>query len=356
MISRLRRLILCILLAAVSGLEAVSQAHAQTPVYIPQTAEILIVNSRDSIMAYAPPANGDVAPAWVMGWQLTPYGIARDSAGRIYVTSFWNDSISIFAPGAAAAASPIAIIRGSKTGLGRPTGIAVDSKGKIFVVNGGADFDLTDPVGRIDIYTAGSSGNVAPIAVIAGNHTRIENPHAVAVDSSGKIYVTDSGDEEIETKSPPRVMVYSAGSKGNVSPITTISGERTDLWFPYGVALDTSGKIYVTNNASMAGRFGAPDDDYEDRVTVYPASAKGNIAPVARIAGKETGIGQPRGIALDSCGRAYVTNECVRRFEGDPHKSLRDQLGCWQSVTVYPVGASSDAAPIATIWGSSQPR
>jgi hypothetical protein len=106
----------------------------------------------------------------------------------------------------------------------------------------------------------------------------------------------------------------------------------------------------------MGGRFGAPDDDYEDRVTVYLAGAKGNIAPIARIAGKETGIGQPRGIALDSFGRAYVTNECVRRFEGDPHKSLRDQLGCWQSVTVYPAGANGDATPIATIWDSSQQR
>jgi len=357
MISRVRVVILCILLAAIPGLECINQAHAETPVHIPQTAEILVVNSRDSlIMAYAPHANGNIAPAWVMGWQLIPCGIARDSAGRIYVTNYWNNSISVFAPGAEGAASPVAIIRGSKTGLYRPTGIAVDSKGKVYVVNGGADFDLTDPVGRIDIYTAGSSGNVAPIAVIAGNHTRIENPHAVALDSSGKIYVTDSGDEEIETKSPPRVMVYSAGSKGNVSPTSTISGERTDLWFPYGITLDTSGKIYVTNNASMGGHFGAPDDDYDDRVTVYPAGAKGNIAPVARIAGKETGIGQPRGIALDSFGRAYVTNECVRRFEGDPHKSLRDQLACWQSVTVYPVGASGDAAPIATVWGSSQPR
>lgn len=225
------------------------------------------------------------------------------------------------------------------------------------MVNGGADFDPPEPrPGRIDIYAASSSGNVAPIAVIVGNHTRIENPHAVALDSSGKIYVTDSGDEEAETKSPPRVMVYSAGSNGNVAPITTISGERTDLWFPYGIALDTSGKVYVTNNASQGGRFGAPDDDYEDRVTVYLAGAKGDIAPLARIAGKETGIGQARGIALDSFCRAYVANECVRRFEGVPHKSFRDQLGCWQCITVYPAGASGDAAPIATIWGSKNAR
>ncbi len=348
-----RRWIRNILLAALPIIASPNHAHAQAPASVPQTAEIFVVNHSDSIMAYAPGANGNVVPDWVMGFQLSPYGIARDPAGRIYVTNNWNNSISVFAPGHVGAASPVAIIRGSKAGLDRPTGIAVDSKGKIYVVNGGSVFDLSGPrPGRIDVYAAGSDGNIAPVAVLMGNRTRLENPNAVALDSSGKIYVTDSGDGEIESKSPPRVMVYSAGSKGNVAPITTISGERTDLWFPYGIALDASGKIYVTNNASQGPRFGAPDDDYENRVTVYPPRAKGNIAPIARIAGRETGIGQPGGIAVDSGGRVYVTNECVRRFEGDPHKSLRDQLRCWQSVTVYPAGADGDAAPIAMIFGA----
>jgi len=108
-ISRVRRLILCLLLATAPGLEAANKAHAETPVHIPQTAEILVVNSHDSIVAYAPPANRNLAPAWIMGWQLTPYGIARDSAGRIYVTSYWNNSISVFATDAKGAASPVAI-------------------------------------------------------------------------------------------------------------------------------------------------------------------------------------------------------------------------------------------------------
>lgn len=348
----MRKWLLYILLSALPGLAGLKHAHAQPPAATPPTAEIFVVNSRDSIMAYGPGRNANIAPDWLMGFQLSPHGIARDPAGRIYVTNYWINSISVFAPGATGVASPIAIIRGSKTGLDWPTGIAVDSKGKIYVVNGGSDFDVPPRPGRIDVYAAGSNGNIAPIAVIVGNRTRLENPHAVVLDSSGKIYVTDSGDEEIETKSPPRVMVYSAGSKGNVAPITSISGERTDLWFPVGIGVDTSGKLYVISNVSLGGRFGAPNDDYESRVTVYAPGAKGNIAPVGRIAGKETGIAEPQGVALDSGGRIYVTNGCVHRFEGDPHKSLRDQLRCWQSVTVFNRGADGDAAPIATIFGA----
>ena len=348
--SRIRRWMLCILLSSFLGLGAPPQVSAQNPAPTPPTAEIFVANCKNTIIAYEPGQNGNVARS--MGPQLGPYGITRDPAGRIYVTNYWINSVSIFAPDAGRAASPVAIIRGSNTGLHRPTGIAVDSKGKIYVVNGGSVYDVPETYpGRINVYAAGSKGNIAPVSVIEGNRTRLENPNAVTLDSSGKIYVTDSGDEEIESKSPPRVMVYSAESKGNVAPITTISGERTDLWFPYGIALDASGKIYVTNNTE-GERFGAPNDDYENRVTVYPAGARGNIAPVTRIAGSATGIGQPQGITVDSSDRIYVTNECVRKSEGDPHKSLKDQLRCWQSVTVYPAGASGDASPIATILGA----
>jgi sugar lactone lactonase YvrE len=291
-------------------------------------------------MAYAPHANGNVAPAWVMGRQLTPYGIASDSAGRIYVTDYWLDSISVFAPDAAGAASPVATIRGSKTGLQFPTGIAVDSKGKIYALN--AAGEVTEAPGpgdqvRIDVYAAGSNGNVAPTAVIVGHRTRLENPKAIAVDSSDKIYVADEGGDD-DPNSPPRVMVYEAGSKGDIAPIATISGGKTGLDNPDGIAVESSGKIYVTNNGS--------ESRDTDTITVYPPAAHGNVAPVATI-GSET---EPQGIAVDSAGKIYVTNRVDWRHQKfglqkfDPHLA--------QSVRVYAANANGDEAePIAIIQG-----
>ena len=146
---------LFILLSALPG--SVGLGHARPPAPIPPTAEIFVANCKNSIMAYAPGRNGNAAPDWVMGFQLSPYGIARDPAGRIYVTNYWINSISVFAPDAKGAATPVAIIRGSKTGLDWPNGIAVDSKDKIYVVNEGHDLDRPS---HIDVYAAGSNGNV----------------------------------------------------------------------------------------------------------------------------------------------------------------------------------------------------
>jgi hypothetical protein len=314
------------------------------------TAEIFVVNSSGSMMAYARHRAGDVAPDWVIGKQLNPIGVAKDPAtGRIYVTNQGLDSISVFAPDAEGPASPVTTIRGSKTGLESPTGIAVDSKGKIYVVNGGTD--SYEDAGRINVYAAGSSGNVAPDAVITGHRTRLEDPQAVTVDSSGKIYAIDGG-FSYDTESPPRVMVYAAGSKGNVAPIVTISGNRTGLDSPDGIAVDPSGKIYVLNDASPgvhAYAPGAPDGPYVDTVTVYLPGAKGNIAPVATIIGTDTGLGDPKAIALDSGGKIYVTN--AFGYDGKTVDSTRAFLH-WKSVTVYPADANGDIAPIATIRGA----
>jgi sugar lactone lactonase YvrE len=336
---RVPGLILCILLSAVWELECISQAHAQAAPP-PQTDEIFVVNGKDSIMAYAPGRSGNVAPDWVAGRQLSPYGLARDSAGRIYVTNYWLDSISVFAPNAAGAASPVATIRGSKTGLEFPTGIAVDSKGKIYVVNASGDitnYPTADAKVRVDVYEAGSDGNVAPIAVIQGPRTRLQDPMAVAVDSSGKIYVADSGGAD-DPDSPARVMVYAAGSNGNIQPIAVISGEKTGLDMSNGIAVDSGGKIYVTNNGSQIR--------HSDSVTVYPPGAHGNVAPVATIGS----VSGPQGIAVDSGGRIFVTNsEDWNEANLGPNNNLR----LAQSVRVYPANANGrDVEPVATIQGS----
>jgi len=306
----------------------------------PPTEEILVANYRgDSIMAYAPGANGDASPAWLIGRRLTPMGLAKDTVGRIYVTNYWVDSLSIFASGATGAAQPVAVIRGSKTGLDSPAHIAVDRAGKIYVVNGAGDVTDRPAPGTavgIAVYAAGASGNVAPIAVISGDRTRLEDPQGVAVDSTGRIYVTDLGNED-SSSSPPRIMVYPADSNGNVAPIVTIGGDKTGLTLPNGIAVDPVGKIYVINDGSQIRA--------EDTIVVYSPGANGNITPAATIGS----VGDPQGIAVDSAGKIYVTN----LGDWDPNSSGPDlDLRHAQSVTIYSANADGeDASPMARIRG-----
>jgi hypothetical protein len=82
--------------------------------------------------------------------------------------------------------------------------------------------------------------------------------------------------------------------------MATISGPLTQLNLPSGIAVDSSGNIYVANDGSSGGSI--------DTITIYPPGSNGNVAPAmlingtvtsgAVISGSLTALSQPTGIAL----------------------------------------------------------
>src|SRR5438093_1944356 len=97
------------------------------------------------------------------------------------------------------------------------------------------------------------------------------------------------------------ITVYAPGASGNATPTATIAGVATGLSFPFGIARDGAGNIYVTNRGS---------------ITIYAAGASGNAPPTATIAGFGTGLSLPIGIALDGAGNIYVANAGGNRITG----------------------------------------
>ena len=118
------------------------------------------------------------------------------------------------------------------------------------------------------------------------------------------------------------ITVYAPGASGNATPTATIAGGNTGLNFPFGMARDGAGNIYVANAGSST-------------INVYAAGASGNATPTATIAGANTGLRSPAGMALDGAGNIYVTN-----FNAS-------------SITVFAAGASGNATPTATIAGGN---
>jgi DNA-binding beta-propeller fold protein YncE len=105
--------------------------------------------------------------------------------------------------------------------------LALDAGGNIYVTNDHSG-------GTITVYSAGSDGNVLPIATISGTNTELSFPQGLALDSSVNIYVANFS----------TITVYAAGSKGNVAPIATIGGSNTGITELVGLALDSSGNIH----------------------------------------------------------------------------------------------------------------
>ena len=204
--------------------------------------------------------------------------------------------------------------------LTNPVGLAYFA-GKIYVANAGAD--------SVTIYSAKARGKVAAIDGISGLNTALDDPRAVAVGSSGKIYVANT---DRETEKGGSITVYAPNSSGSMEPIVLIEGDKTRINTPVGVAVDSAGNIFVANEGPRDGH---------GYVTVYSPGDTGNAAPVNTLGGPSTELDKPAGVAVDPAGNVYVTN-----FQNVPGFSSK------LSVKIYRPGSSGDVAPVASVDGS----
>jgi sugar lactone lactonase YvrE len=299
-----------------------SQDQARTIKHDARSCPCLYVSNwyGESITVYPLGADGNVTPIQTIAGASTgidlPDDLALDASANIYVTNFDDNSVTIYAAGATGNVAPTATIIGPQTLLFDPQGISVDPiNGDIYVGN------LDGPSGSpsILIFSPISNGNVAPIGLIEGSKTDLQDPDGIVLDASGNIYVSDD-DNYID--------VYPAGATGNVAPARRIKGALTKLATPLGLALDSSSNVYVANN------------EYNN-LTVYSSGAGGNVAPIQLIKGGKTRLTNLHGVAVDSSDNIYATNG------GEP-RSCPD---C-SFVAVYASGATGNVAPIKGIRGS----
>jgi hypothetical protein len=192
-------------------------------------------------------------------------------------------------------------------------------------VTGLADATLTQTSGQTGAdgttTTTFQAGTTAGTAMVTATSTGLSAMVSVTVNAAAatQFYVANLLGGPDFTGS---ITVYTVGASDNISPTNTIAGANTGLSDPFGIARDAAGQLYVANN------FG------NSSITVYAPGAMGNASPVTTIAGPHTGLNRAVGIALGG-GNLYVANS----------------VG--QSITVYPADASGDATPTATIAGSN---
>ncbi|MFL5496642.1 MAG: NHL repeat-containing protein [Gemmatimonadales bacterium] len=133
---------------------------------------------------------------------------------------------------------------------------------------------------------------ITPRPLEAQVQAGIPGPIGIALDSSGAVYLANAGDSSVTS--------YLPGAFGAVAPVRRIHGPHTGLELPGGVALDSHGRTYVTNSPRFI--------EGEGSVTVYAPKAYGNAAPVRMLMGTHTRITRPIGLAVAPDGDIYVAN------------------------------------------------
>jgi sugar lactone lactonase YvrE len=97
-----------------------------------------------------------------------------DSSDNLWVADYNANSILEFASTASGNIAPMRIISGSNTGISSPYGMAIDKSGEIYVSSRGG-------TNIIEVFAPSASGNVAPIRTIAGSNTGLSGPTGITL-------------------------------------------------------------------------------------------------------------------------------------------------------------------------------
>lgn len=123
-------------------------------------------------------------------------------------------------------------------------GIAADANGNLYVADyANAAIRKVAPSGAVSTLAGGAGSGYADGT---GSAAKFDGPAGVAVDATGLVYVADLNNNRIRTVSPAGDAMTLAGSGEAVSKDG--SGTAAALFRPWGIALDSAGAIFVTEN------------------------------------------------------------------------------------------------------------
>ena len=283
----------------------------------PVHRELFTVNNdvEDRLVVFDYDDRGNVRPKRLLYVPHQSWGIAFAPKRDVIALSVQTPNMFVvFKRDAKKFDAPIRSVRGPKTGMADPHGIYFDETHNEIVVANHGNFrpgelitsytaydaresrqertgNAFDELARgrfvlssVTVYDGDATGDVAPLRTIQGQRSQIDWPMGVAVDEvNNEIIVANNGDNS--------VLIFPRTANGDVQPRRVIRGPLTGIKGPMGVAI-AKGEVWVAN-------FG------DHTALVFPRLAAGNVAPLRILrnapAGKETsGFGNPYAVAYDT--------------------------------------------------------
>lgn len=202
-----------------------------------------------------------------------PRGLTVDTFGNIYVADWGNHMIRKVTP-----TGHVSTIAGSQKGFldgtvtsarfNSPADVTMDNTGTLYVADHDNDRIRQIMAGQVTTIAGSQTG----FADGAGGSARFKDPHSVAVDSSGVMYVADKGNHRIRklVKNSSQWHVSTLAGSGQPG---AIDGSGTSARFkqPIGLTVNSSGQVVMAD---------------EDNHRIRLITASGEVSTVAGQAGR----------------------------------------------------------------------
>jgi sugar lactone lactonase YvrE len=210
----------------------------------------------------------------------SPEAVTVDRLGNVYVADFFNSRVRKITP-----RGLITTVAGNGTAglsgdggpaanaqLNGPDGLAIDAAGNLFI----AEYNnfrvrKVSPDGMI-ATVAGSLNCCDPGDGGLATQAFVPLPHGIALDQAGNLYIAEWPDSRIRKVTPSGIIstyagVGTRGYSGDGGPAI-----NAQLNFPWGLAVDRNGNLYLADNQNLRLRKITPDGVITT-IAGYPADA-----------------------------------------------------------------------------------
>ncbi|HNG94699.1 MAG TPA: SMP-30/gluconolactonase/LRE family protein, partial [Acidobacteriota bacterium] len=225
--------------------EAVAFSFDGQRIYVADTGNNRIQWSTDAGVTWADFATNGTATNQVKA----PQGLAVDSAGNLYVSDTGNGRVMRFNNGVPGFGVIIASNGTASGQVGSPRGLAVDSTFRLFVTDETNSRILR--INNANTVVAATSGTV--IATAGTGMNKVQNPQGITIDSSGTIFVADTGNS--------RILRWVNANPANASTMALTGSQLGQVNRPEGVTV-----VQFTSGPFSGGPFLVVGDTSNNRI------------------------------------------------------------------------------------------
>jgi hypothetical protein len=187
-----------------------------------------------------------------------PYGVAADGAGNLYVADTGSHTIRaiVLATGAVTTLAGTAGQLGSADGTGpaarfsSPAGVASDGAGNLYVADSSNHTVRKLAIATGTVTTVAGKAGQSGSADGSGAGARFNGPGALVADGTGNLYIADAGNSTLRRLTVATGAVTTlAGAAGQIGS-TDGAGGNARFSYPYGIAADGAGNLYIADTGN----------------------------------------------------------------------------------------------------------